>query len=216
MILLLHARIGKRLSGRAWEARLSGMPDSVQARISRYRRWEDRQAGLFGKQLLAEGLRRSGYSPAQLKNLVWDASGRPFLGCGIDFNISHSGDCVVCALCTEGRVGIDIEEIRPIDLSDFKAQMTPGQWETVMRAKNRLEAFFSLWTQKEALIKADGRGLLIPLDEIIPEGGNALLAGRSWALMQVRIADGYCCHLATGRKISEEGIEKIFFEPDIE
>jgi 4'-phosphopantetheinyl transferase len=215
MISILHTHIGKRLSSQEWERRLSEMPGLLQARIGRYRRWEDRQAGLFGKQLLAEGLRRSGYAPAQLEKLVWDASGRPFLGCGIDFNISHSGDYVVCALCGEARVGIDIEQIRPIDLSDFKMQLTPEQWQTVVASENCLEAFFHLWTQKEAVIKADGRGLSIPLDKIISEGGNVFLTGRVWRVREVRVADGYCCHLATSGEISEGDIEKIFFQFDI-
>lgn len=189
------------------------MPGHVRTRISRYRRWEDRQAGLFGKLLLAEGLMRCGYPPEHLRNLVWDASGRPFLDIAMDFNISHSCEYVVCAFCSEGRVGIDIEEVRPIDISDFKAQMTRDQWEMTMASENRLEKFFGLWTQKEAVIKADGRGLSIPLDEIILEGEKAFFAGDIWGVKKVRIADGYCCHVATSGKNPEACIEKIFVQP---
>ena len=131
----------------------------------------------------------------------------------MDFNISHSGAYVVCALCTAGRVGIDIEEIRPIDIQDFIAQMTRNQWESLRASKNRLEAFFSLWTQKEAVIKADGRGIAIPLNEIIVEGEKAFLADDIWRMKEVRIADGYCCHLATNRKNQEVRTEKIYFQP---
>lgn len=131
----------------------------------------------------------------------------------MDFNISHSGAYVVCALCPAGRVGIDIEEIRPIDIPDFIAQMTRNQWESLMASKNRLEAFFSLWTQKEAVIKADGRGIAIPLNEIIVEGEKAFLADDIWRMKEVRIVDGYCCHLATNRKNQEVRTEKIYFQP---
>jgi 4'-phosphopantetheinyl transferase len=211
MILVLHSAIGEKLSSEAWEKYLSRMPDPVRERIRRFHRWEDRQAGLFGKLLLVEGLMRFGYPSTGLSNLVWDASGRPFLGHGLDFNISHSGDQVVCALCADGRVGIDIEEIRPVDISDFKAHMTADQWETVTTAENRLETFFSLWTQKEAVIKADGRGLSISLDEIDVKGEKAFLGGDIWAVEAVRIADGYCCHLARSPETQPVHIEKIFF-----
>jgi len=212
MIFVLYSQIGERLSNRAWDRLLFEMPRPVRTRISRYRRWEDRQAGLFGKLLLAQGLRWCGYPREVLRNLVWDASGRPFLDCGMDFNISHSGEYVVCALCPAGRIGIDIEEIRPVDISDFKAQMTHGQWETMMASENRLEKFFSLWTQKEAMIKADGRGMAIPLNEIIIEGENAFFADDIWGVKEVRIADGYRCHLATSRKNQEVRIDKIVLQ----
>jgi 4'-phosphopantetheinyl transferase len=215
MIFVLFSHIGEMLSSRAWDRYLLETPESVRKRISRYRRWEDRQAGLFGKLLLAEGLRLCGYPAEHLWNIVWDASGRPFLGCGIDFNISHSGAYVVCALCPAGRVGIDIEEIRMVDIQDFKMQMSGDQWEAIMASENRLEKFFTLWTQKEAVIKADGRGLAIPLHEIIMEGEKAFLANNIWDVKEVRIADGYCCHLATNGENPKVCIKKIFMRPVI-
>ena len=213
MIFVFFTYIGERLSARVWDHFFSQMPAPVRTGISRYRRWEDRQAGLFGKLLLAEGLKRCGYPGEHLRDLVWDAWGRPFLGCGVDFNISHSAGYVVCALCPEGRVGIDIEEVRQIEVSDFKARMTPGQWEALMASENRLQAFFGLWTRKEAVIKADGRGLSIPLHDIIVKGGKAFLAGDIWKVKEVRIANGYSCHLAMRGKNRQLRIEKLLFSP---
>ena len=209
MILVLYAQIIKRLSDRAWDRYFLKMPGPVRARISRYRRWEDRQAGLFGKLLLAEGLRRCGHPPENLRNLVWDAWGRPFLGFGMDFNISHSGEYVVCALSPAGRVGIDIEKVRPFELSDFDWQRTRDQWEEIMASENRVEPFFSLWTRKEAVTKADGRGISIPLDKIIIENETVVLADGVWRLKEIRIACGYCCHMASNREDQEIRIEKI-------
>jgi len=208
MILVLHTQIGERLPCRDWESVLEKMPGPVRTRIGRYLRWEDRQAVLFGKLLLAEGLKRLAY-PAHLRDLVWDASGRPFLGGGPDFNISHSGGYVVCALCPEGRVGIDIEELRPINVADFQEQMTTRQWEAIMVSERRAETFFRLWTQKEAVIKADGGGMAIPLDGIVMEGGKAFLGDAVWTVKEVPIADGYCCFLATNGDDPEMRSEEI-------
>jgi 4'-phosphopantetheinyl transferase len=208
MILVLHVQIGERLPRRIWERMLEKMPGPVRTGIGRYRRWEDRQAVLFGKLLLAEGLKRMAY-PAHLKDLVWDVSGRPFLGGGMDFNISHSGEYVVCALCREGRVGIDIEKIRPIDVTDFQGQMTPRQWEAIVASECPEDTFFRLWTQKEAVIKADGGGMAIPLDIIVMEGGKAFLDDAVWTVKEVRIADGYRCFLATNSDDPEMRSERI-------
>ena len=37
----------------------------------------------------------------------------------VDFNLSHSGDLVVCAMSTGSRVGIDVEAVRDVELSGF-------------------------------------------------------------------------------------------------
>jgi 4'-phosphopantetheinyl transferase len=102
-----------------------------------------------------------------------------------------------------------------VDIQDFKMQMSGDQWEAIMASENRLEKFFTLWTQKEAVIKADGRGLAIPLHEIIMEGEKAFLANNIWDVKEVRIADGYCCHLATNGENPKVCIKKIFMRPVI-
>lgn len=199
------------LSKPAWDRYLMKVPQSVRDRISRYRRWEDRQAGLFGKLLLREGLMRWGYPDGHLRHLVWDAAVRPFLDLRMDFNISHSGEYVVCALCPSGRVGIDIEEIRPIEIADFKAHMARDQWEAIAASENRLTTFFSLWTQKEAVAKADGRGIELPLEEIVITQCKAILGENIWRVRDVRIAEGYFCHLATNMLNQEVSIEQIHY-----
>jgi len=207
-MLVMYARIGERLPSGEWERLLIPMPGPLRIDIGRYRRWEDRQAVLFGKLLLAEGLRRMA-SPAQLGDLVWDASGRPFLGEDIDFNISHSGDYAVCALCREGRVGIDIEQLRPLALKDFQEQMTPRQWGMILASARPLDAFFDLWTRKEAVMKADGRGMAIPLEAIALEGGKAFCEGAVWTVRELPIAPGYRCALATDREEPEIRCEEV-------
>ena len=209
MIQILYTHSRSMLSELSWDRYFLKMPRSVRDRISRYMRWEDRQAGLFGKLLLGEGLMRRGYPDGHLRHLVWDAAGRPFLDLRMDFNISHSGEYVVCALCPSGRVGIDIEELRPIEIVDFRAQMTCGQWKAITASKNRLKTFFSLWTQKEAVAKADGGGLGLPLDEIVVTQGKAILGENIWGVSEVRITEGYCCHLATNIMNQEVHIEHI-------
>lgn len=209
MISVLYTQVGEKLSEHIMNLYLAKMPDTVRSRISRYRRWEDQQAGICGKLLVAEGLRRHGYPPEYLHHLAWDVRERPFLDGKIDFNISHSGEYVVSALTSKGKVGIDIEKIEPVNIDNFRTQMTCRQWQAIMESENRLGAFFDLWTQKEAVAKVDGRGIAIPFSSIIIEGNKACIEKATWEVIKMKIADGYACHIATNVADAKICMEKI-------
>lgn len=86
------------------------------------------------------------------------------------FNQGHSGPMAVVAVSIGREVGIDIERIRPdIDIAG-PARMCFTEREIAALAQvpqaDRVAAFFSCWTRKEALLKAQGTGLLRPPDEV--------------------------------------------------
>lgn len=73
------------------------------------------------------------------------------------FSLSHSGDWAVCALA-DLPVGVDIEQWRLLDIHRLaKRYFTPAEQEW-MNARDE-QAFFTLWTAKESLIKVRGCGL---------------------------------------------------------
>ncbi len=80
------------------------------------------------------------------------------------FNISHSGDWVVCAV-DDQPIGIDIEVIKEIDFDLARRFFSKLEYVDLMNQpeKNRLSYFYTLWTLKESYIKAIGKGLSIPL-----------------------------------------------------
>tara|TARA_R110002167_G_scaffold124333_2_gene303680 strand:- start:250 stop:1107 length:858 start_codon:yes stop_codon:yes gene_type:complete len=86
----------------------------------------------------------------------------------LSFNLSHSGCWGLLAIAATGDIGVDIEEIRSLDGMETLAADTFTPSEVAELAKlpvtRRLDGFFACWTRKEALIKADGRGLEISLD----------------------------------------------------
>lgn len=81
------------------------------------------------------------------------------------FNISHSGAWVVCAIA-DTEVGIDVEEIKPIDFSVSQCFFSKREHQQLMmqREELRLAYFYNLWTMKESYIKCKGKGLSIPLN----------------------------------------------------
>jgi 4'-phosphopantetheinyl transferase len=104
---------------------------------------------------------------------VYAAAGKPalaapFAEAGVAFNVSHSGEIALYAIGGPGRLGVDIEQVRPLD--DLEALATRNFSTAEQRAllalppAQREPAFFACWTRKEAFIKALGDGLSYPLD----------------------------------------------------
>ena len=95
--------------------------------------------------------------------------GKPFIkNCGIEFNLSHSGDWVLFAFSHSAEIGADIEQIRPMpDMPDVARQNFSATefalWQATP-APDRTQAFYRCWTRKESFIKAIGEGLSCPLD----------------------------------------------------
>lgn len=81
-------------------------------------------------------------------------------GNDIHFNVSHSGDMVAIAIGPEA-VGVDIEYLDEDFRYDTVLEKVFNEKELkfIHNSNNPSEAFFLLWTRKEALLKATGRGI---------------------------------------------------------
>jgi 4'-phosphopantetheinyl transferase len=126
-------------------------------------------------------------------------------------NTSHAGDVVLIATSEVRPVGVDIEQIRPLqDIERLAANvLSPLEWETwhALPEDQRRRAFFHAWTRKEAVLKAIGVGLTHSLHRIevtlIP-GQPAQLLRRDgaerhacgWILRDLSPAAGYVGTLA--------------------
>ena len=83
----------------------------------------------------------------------------------IAFNVSHSGKHGLIALAPAGRIGVDLEErSRRRDLDAYiRLLFAPHERAELEAAdaERKVDLFYSLWTMKEALVKAVGAGLAI-------------------------------------------------------
>jgi 4'-phosphopantetheinyl transferase len=188
--------------------------DSERERAARFRFAEDRARYVFARGALRYAL--AGYlseAPARL-HFVEGAWGKPALAPpagDISFNVSHARDCVVFAFARHREVGVDVERIRPeLDIARigrrFFAQKEVDAIDRLPAAA-RNEAFFHVWSRKEAFIKGVGRGLSMPLDAFVvsvdPAASHVALdvaddpreKGR-WSLASIRPKDGYVGALA--------------------
>ena len=188
-----------RLSEEMEREYLSGMPESIRTAIQRYRRWEDRQATLFGKLLLQHVLshRTVNQESLCLERIEYSETGKPFIPGGAAFNISHSGGLVALALLDAGTVGIDVEKIRPIQMEDFSCYLPEVSELGACDTSDGLNRFYACWTKKESVLKAEGSGLLAPLDEVHLQGDKAFFREQVWHLQTIDCGAAYSCHAAT-------------------
>lgn len=99
--------------------------------------------------------------------------GKPYLEeyPDFNFNISHSGDYVLCAI-DDQPIGIDVEEIKHIECKDVVNRFfTINESEYIYNQEFNLDLnrFYEIWTLKESYIKCCGQGLSIPLSSFSVE-----------------------------------------------
>lgn len=120
-----------------------------------------RTSYMAGRALLAAWCQRRYGCPA-LPDMLTGPHGRPaFRDPGLpDFSISHSGDWLWLAV-GEPTLGLDVEQQRPRrNLQKLMAHvLSPRELAWVAVQDDELHAFYRLWTLREAVLKASGRGL---------------------------------------------------------
>ena len=139
-----------------------------RSKIERFMRIEDAIRSLAAELLARIVLCRALECSNRDLSAAWhvNAHGKPYLHeSKLHFNLSHAGHWVVLAV-DNARVGVDIERINPIDLDIAKRYFSKIEYSDLMAipSDRRLDYFYTLWKLKEAYIKADGRGLAVPLD----------------------------------------------------
>jgi 4'-phosphopantetheinyl transferase len=213
MVDIYITRFDKPLSPQLWETYSSLLPPDLQVRNKRFIRWQDRHSHLFGKLLLIKGLEKLSFDFNVLQKLQANDNNRPFLSnINIDFNITHSGKYVLCAMCKQLQVGIDIEECKEMPLDNFEKIMTPSQWKIIYNDPQPLKRFFRFWAIKESVIKADGRGLGIPLDQLETDNNIVVLDNNSWYITELSIDDQYASALATNAPCEYHVNQVNFYE----
>ncbi len=116
----------------------------------------------------------AGYLDAAPETIRLDENphGRPQVDGALDFNWSHSRERAVVAVARHlPRLGVDLEHVRPRRSFMALAERFFADSEYALLAalpeEQRPSAFVRLWTAKEALLKAHGRGLAYGLDKAV-------------------------------------------------
>jgi len=148
---------------------------------------------------------------------------------GLEFNLSHSHELALVAVCVGYEVGVDLEGVRPVgdilaladrffSATDQAALASCPEWDREL-------AFYRCWTRKEACMKAVGDGIDFRLDRfhvsVEPGDGAHLLAvaddperAAEWSLIHIAPGPGYVGALAlrtTGKRCAAgSGSHRVF------
>lgn len=111
----------------------------------------------------------------------------------VQLSVSHSGARVVLAVRFGAAVGVDVELIDPaVDVEALAEQiLSPDEWAGYRRAADPRTALLRYWTRKEAVLKATGDGLRVPMRDITvspPDAEPALLGWRGRPGRERRVA----------------------------
>ncbi len=154
-----------------------------------------------------------------------ESHGRPRVtaGAALDYSVSHSGELVAVAVARSSgdgsgparSVGVDVERVAPLT-----EPAVPG---LVLSAAERAAfgrlspadqpaAFFRYWVRKEAVLKATGEGLSVPLAQLTVSGFDQPPQLREWperrcsgpvTMHDLGAAAGYAASLAViGRGVA--------------
>lgn len=198
------------------------LSEDERLRGERFLRAADRRRHVFGR----AGLRLvlAGYldMPARTVRFSYNAWGKPGLtpadGESLHFNLSHSAGEAVLAVSRDAEMGVDIEEVRPIEEDVARHFFSAAEYADLVAlpVRDREHAFYRCWTRKEAFVKAHGAGLSVPLDSfdvsIHEIAGQDLMLRldptigslSDWGLVNLDVRHGFCGALAvhsTGRDV---------------
>lgn len=166
--------------------------------------------------------------PPNEVHLSYTPHGKPFQEhTTLQFNLSHTQNIAVLAVTAESTIGVDVEHIR--DFPELEAVawefLSDEAFATVVTlpTEQRLEAFYNVWTGKEAYAKAIGYGLrysirqvhipIIPARTplILPVADKLSDALSTWQVFTFRPLTGYAASVATDANISRITIRSFEF-----
>ncbi len=211
MIKLFYYKITNRLETAVFNNLLQQLPVTLQHKILKYRNWQDAERSLAGNILLLKGLASIGRKEYTLDELKYTEFQKPYFDDAIHFNITHSGEYVICALSETHKVGIDIEAIKDIPMEDFTNLFAKQEWEQVINASNKLHAFYTLWTKKEAFLKAVGCGLSQPLNQVVIENNFIIWESQPWFLHEVKLDSNHLAYICANTAGPDITITEIHF-----
>ncbi|HEY8609573.1 MAG TPA: 4'-phosphopantetheinyl transferase superfamily protein [Noviherbaspirillum sp.] len=195
------------------------LPDE-HARAARFPQAEDGLRNLLGRALLRTmAAHYGGMDPNSLIRVsTW---GKPELeGCSVGCNISHAGNQLWVAVASSSRVGIDVASASAgQEYRDIAAGFHPDEVAALRRATDGRLATMRCWNRKEAVSKATGLGLSLPLRDYAVDCGVTpshwlrlpppRTARSDWTTVDLPVGDGYVGALAVAGRIARVDILRL-------
>jgi 4'-phosphopantetheinyl transferase len=184
------------------------LPQKMINEIIRFRNHEDRRLKLFGK-LMVKKYYENKRLEFQWSEWHLSAEGKPYYNNGNKkFSISHSGNYVIVAF-SDQETGADIERLANFDIMSVLSYLHPKEKEYIENASDSENAFFKIWTRKEAYLKAIGKGII---DGLNNENclQDQLTQKEKWYLHSISIISNYQIALCTKIPNCQINIHELF------
>ncbi len=163
----------------AWSAALEFLNEADGQRLSHMRGPHDQARFLTGRtelrRLAASWLNVAAADVEITARCGWcgGAHGEPIVrgpdGHRLFASVSHVDCSVTVAVSATSRLGVDVENIDGVRFSGFDLEVltsTEGRWLTSYPSARRAWLRARIWTVKEAVLKAAGVGLTMPLADV--------------------------------------------------
>jgi 4'-phosphopantetheinyl transferase len=214
--------------GHVWTARLADERHATADLLRILSREERTRAGQFSFErdrmrfIQAHGVVRqilSIYCDADPATLTFARNhhGKPYLipranGPNLQFSVSQSSNCCMLAVGFDHAIGIDVEKVRdlPRAIDIVQSYFTPAESKALsaLQGTAQRDAFFALWTHKEATVKGLGLSLAAHLGRIEfdldPIGGLRLVTwegdrsvAQKWSIVRLDPQPGYVAAVAS-------------------
>jgi 4'-phosphopantetheinyl transferase len=130
--------------------------------------------------------------------LELDPRGKPQLASReLEVSVSHSGELALIAISDAGAIGVDVEQVRPLrDARAFTRRFFSAA--EAAEAGDELARIVRIWCRKEALLKARGIGLVMPLAAVDVRGSPP-----GWFIADLDVAPGYAAAIARAGEPAE-------------
>lgn len=133
-----------------------------QARAARFYRDADRNRFIYARLLRRMLLARYLTVSPDAVSFANGSNGKPELSGAQPwhFNVSHAGEWILLAISRQ-PVGTDVEQLQPaFDRTDLVAQsFSVAEQQYIRTSSDPITAFYQLWTCKESIVKATGKGI---------------------------------------------------------
>lgn len=121
---------------------------------------------------------------------LYNDYGAPYIEGGPHFSISHCKRGIAVAV-SENPIGIDIEVIRTFSPDLMRKTMNEDEQLRITSSAIPEVEFIRFWTQKEALLKLQGTGIISDLHHVLTHAQDV-----SWTEISP-LDKGYICTIAT-------------------
>ena len=174
----------------------ASLSDEELLRVARFHFERNRRESTVSRALVRATLARYLGRPASSFAYRLGPYGRPHVEppCALDFNATNHPDLVACAVTRSGIVGVDVEPLargeQILGVAESVFSLPERAALDALSGDLRRDRAVSLWTCKEAYIKACGLGLSGPLQQIVvsyPPGARPTIR----FLDEVDVPDGW-------------------------